>query len=92
MIQIAIKIRTQEDAFNHTEIIEGVPNDDLIEAGHLTVCIQEKGTRSGQLGVTFIVKGNDGKHYEARCSGSQFEQLFGAYTGAQQRFGVIPRT
>lgn len=91
MNKVNIVIQSRDDLKNLLDSKEKV--EALAEG--LTVVFIEAGTKGGQLGIEFIIKGKD-IYGNATVMGfgvteNNFEAMMGALIGARMRFGRMPK-
>ncbi len=85
-MSVKIVVQSIEDANNGMRIKDDVTKENIEEVDHITMGILEKGTKGGQTTIMFVVETKDGKNIISQCTGREFEAMYFAWKGADERF------
>lgn len=87
MNHVKIKIQSVKEAEAGKRIIENATPETVTESQDVTVAFLESGTASGRTSVMVCLGLPDGKTAIAQITPDNFEGIYAAFKGAQQRFG-----
>lgn len=85
-MSVKIVIQSIEDANNGLRIKDNAIKENTEEVDHFTMGILEKGTKGGQTTLMFVVETKEGTNIVSQCTGREFEAMYFAWKGADERF------